>query len=406
MRFFTASRLNKMKTNFRAGDIDKAIAYADKINPAEVRTTYDLSMMADVYMSVERYGAARRVYVELYKKNRSIRVCKQLVDLNLKMKNVKQAIYYVKELCALDPEDYERFIFKYKIGKMLNQSDGYLIDCLKKVREADYIDKWALELAKLFYKTGKTEKCIKECQNIKLWFPDTEYAEKADRLLDACNSGITYEETMAVVQSDEAAYTTESNTYENTEEETEAVPEVEITSNRESDASEYTVDGTFENEISEEKSEDITGVNSEDYLEDGSEDSDDWNAGWATREFSDDDWEDEDDWEDSGDVDWEDDWADKKGKKIDAHDNSEEMPSMTEISMDEEQIYFDLSESVKGVMREENESFDERPDIATTLINDSLTNEVLEALHRQDENENAENNDAIDESILKMINED
>ena len=217
MAFFTASKINNMKTAYRNGDLEKALSYADRLRPSDVHTAYDLTMMADIYMESERYIAAKRVYVELYKKNESTRLCKQIIDLNIRTDCLEQAIQYVKELKKLDEDDYERDIYQFRIGKAMGQPDEYLIQNLLKVREADYIDVWAFELAKLFFKTGRISECETECQNIILWFPETDYARKARLLIEACHSGTGYDEIIETIHEKHAE-----------EEENESYTEIDI----------------------------------------------------------------------------------------------------------------------------------------------------------------------------------
>ena len=50
------------------------------------------------------------------------------------------------------------------------------------LQSQEYTEQWAYELAKLYYKTGRKEECIKTCDNIVLWFQDGIYVEKAVQL--------------------------------------------------------------------------------------------------------------------------------------------------------------------------------------------------------------------------------
>ncbi len=483
MGFLTASRLNKMKNSFREGDYEKAVMYADKLNPSEIRTTYDLSMMSDVYMQTNRLAASKRVLAEMYKRNKSIRVCKQLVELNIKLKNVKQAIRYVKEIHQFDPEDYDRFIYQYQIGKMLNQSDEYLIACLDKVKESDYIDKWALELAKLYYKAGYMAECEKECQNIKLWFPDTEYANKADMLLRACKAGVGFEQSVGTklepVQSAEEYFEEEYENDENGEEyfdedyseeefveeeyseefvEEEAVTEYieETEDDSEEKVEEENQEEEFTLELSDELFEDEDETDPDELIEfDFEEDagspseevavaleeseeaeySDEEYFGEGGYEFEEDEEPEltEDGFEaiDFSSINFEElrrkndidriiAEEEQKEDKFDLEDAIEEstepddafeefgarldgrVPAMTEISADEE-VFFDISDSVKEIM-DNDETNKQEEDFATTLVNDSLTNEVMSALLEQ-ENHGFESEDAVDESIRKMLEE-
>ena len=219
MAFFKASKINNMKTAYRNGDLEKALSYADRLLPSDVSNAYDLTMMADIYMESERYVAAKRAYAELYKKNESTRLCKQLIDLNIRTDCIEQAIKYVSELKKLDEDDYERYVYQFRIGKAMGQPDEYLIQNLLKVREADYIDVWAFELAKLFFKTGRISECETECQNIILWFPETDYARKARLLIEACHSGTNYDEIIETIPEKESELESEEETYTEIDEE-------------------------------------------------------------------------------------------------------------------------------------------------------------------------------------------
>ncbi len=203
MGVFDASKLDKMKKAYRAGEFKKAYTYAEKLDPLSIKTVYDFSMLAEVYVKNHKYNAAKEIYIRIFEKNNSINVCKEIIKLCIKTKNVKEAIKYIKELNKIDPEDYERFIFQYKVGKLLDQPDEYLIECLKKVREADYIDKWALELARLYYANGMYDECRTECHNINLWFPESDYALKAEALVRNIEAGIRYADTVEKASYDE-----------------------------------------------------------------------------------------------------------------------------------------------------------------------------------------------------------
>lgn len=440
MRFFTASRLNKMKNCFRNGDYDKALVLADKISPAEIRTAYDLSMMADIYMAAKRYGAARRVFAEMYKRNKTVRVCKQLIALNIKLKSVKQAIIYLKELGELDNEDYERFIFQYQIGKMLGQPDEYLIECLKKVREADYIDKWALELAKLFYKAGRTNECIKECQNIKLWFPDTEFSYGAELLLGACRAGVSYEdtvenykyETVSKLADDEEFEEDYSDNYEEDAAYNEAGSYDENSYDDEDDEIEdyeLELDSLEENNNEEFVNDEAESGELESYSESLERKQDDFDLGFIEDAKTEDDFEDESiallersvEGKAYGSGTFDDrSYARRKYDsaamtEISADDEAEISAAVSDSQIIEDEFEADilpgLSDSVMTIMDEDSEKNSPVPenkkaDIATTLVNDSLTNEVINALFAQEKNGYVGERDAVDESILKMLEEE
>ena len=75
-----------------------------------------------------------------------------------------------------------RFILYYDLRKAQNASDNELVGILEDYREHEIDEKYMYELAKLYYKTGRKEECIKTCDNIVLWFQDGIYVEKAVQL--------------------------------------------------------------------------------------------------------------------------------------------------------------------------------------------------------------------------------
>jgi tRNA A37 threonylcarbamoyladenosine biosynthesis protein TsaE len=61
------------------------------------------------------------------------------------------------------------------------------------LKKTEYIEKWAYELAKTYYKAGMDQECVKECSDIILWFGEGVYVEKA-KILRSYFSGETNKE--------------------------------------------------------------------------------------------------------------------------------------------------------------------------------------------------------------------
>ena len=38
------------------------------------------------------------------------------------------------------------------------------------LKKAEYMEHWVYELAKMYHKVGNVEKCVKECEDLILWF--------------------------------------------------------------------------------------------------------------------------------------------------------------------------------------------------------------------------------------------
>ena len=50
---------------------------------------------------------------------------------------------------------------------------------LEELKEKEYTEVWAYELAALYGQAGMREKCVETCDELILWFGEGEYVEKA-----------------------------------------------------------------------------------------------------------------------------------------------------------------------------------------------------------------------------------
>ncbi len=186
MMLTTTSKVNAVKKYAREKDYKNAAGIAEKINLQKVQSKHDLAAIADVYLKLGRFEEAKEVYTELYTRHKSHKVMTGLIELCLKTKDPKQAEVYVREFRKMEPDNPERLIYRYRVDCMLGKSPEYLIRSLSKLKEEEYTDIWALELAKAYYKAGEILACSAECRSILQWFGDSEVAPKAKVLLDAC----------------------------------------------------------------------------------------------------------------------------------------------------------------------------------------------------------------------------
>ena len=197
MLLTTTAKVNAVKKLFRAKQYDEALEIAEKINPEKVSSVYDLSTIAEVYMKKERYQDAKDLYLEMYGRNKTHKVMTGLIEICLKLKEPKEAEQYLREFRRMEPDNPERLVYRYRVDCMLGKDPEFLIKSLSKLKNEEYTDVWALELAKAYYKNNDREACAKECRQILQYFPDSEFASKARVLFDAC---VTEEEPVAVAE--------------------------------------------------------------------------------------------------------------------------------------------------------------------------------------------------------------
>jgi hypothetical protein len=160
----------------------KAVHMVETLELTKIKSLTDLSVIADVLIQNDRFDDALHVLSKVYAKSKTRRILYQLVDLSIKSKDVEEAEKYLLQYMKVAPQDSYRFIFRYSIDKLKNEPFEVLIESLEELKEYEYVERWAYELAKLYHKAGKKDKCVRECSDIILWFGDGIYVEKAKLL--------------------------------------------------------------------------------------------------------------------------------------------------------------------------------------------------------------------------------
>ena len=175
-------KMNEIRRLVEENQYIQAVNIVDTLELTKMKSLTDLSIIADVLIQNERFDDALYVLSKVYAKSKTRRILYQLVDLSIISKNVEEAEKYLLQYMKTAPQDSYRFIFRYRIDKLKNEPYEVLIESLEELKEYDYIEKWAYELAKLYHKAGKKDKCVRECSDIILWFGDGIYVEKAKLL--------------------------------------------------------------------------------------------------------------------------------------------------------------------------------------------------------------------------------
>lgn len=132
----------------------------------------------------EQFEAAKATYLRIYKKSRTRRILYRLIYLAIRTNELDDAESYYKEFVRMNPNNRDALILRYRIDKAAGVPISQLIDTLKSLKEEEYIEEWAYELAKLYQQAGRYEECAEECEDIKLWFGQGEIVERAKLLLE------------------------------------------------------------------------------------------------------------------------------------------------------------------------------------------------------------------------------
>ncbi len=186
-------KIEEMRRRMEEGNIKAALQILDTMDTRKIKIVSDLSLIAEVYAQNERYEEAEKLLLKIYEKAKSRKSLFQLIEVSIENNNVEEAQHYLNEYQKIAPKDFYKYIFQYKIDKLKSAPYEVLIDTLQTLKQTEYLEKWAYELAKTYYKAGMEEECIKECSDIILWFGEGVYVEKA-KILRSYFSGETDKE--------------------------------------------------------------------------------------------------------------------------------------------------------------------------------------------------------------------
>ncbi len=178
----TIVSLAHIKELRKQGDYAGAYEIVKDINLKKVRDVSDCNMIADVCNENGDYERSLGAYDKIYKKSGSKHALSSLVYLNIKTEKTEKARELLTKYEQVAPRDPKRLIYRYRIEKLEKAPYPERIATLEKWKNEEYTERWALELAKLYYKAGNEKRCIEECDSIMNYFGDGEYVDWAKAL--------------------------------------------------------------------------------------------------------------------------------------------------------------------------------------------------------------------------------
>lgn len=162
----------------------KALAVIETLDMRQVRSLGDLKVFAEVYIKTEQYEAAKATYLRIYRRSHTKRILYRLIYLSIRTNALEDAENYYQEFIGMNPNARDVLILRYRIDKASGAPIGRLIEILQDLKQEEYIEEWAYELAKLYHRAGRKEECMEECEDILLWFGTGEIVERAKILMD------------------------------------------------------------------------------------------------------------------------------------------------------------------------------------------------------------------------------
>lgn len=181
--------MDKYEYNFKLDQIKalsaeegymSAAEIADSINWNKIKNVNTLVKIGEIYEKAERYQDARDILLMAYDRSPIGRmIIYRLAEVAIKMGDYDAATEYYDEFVEIAPHDDMKYVLRYAIKKGQGASFDELITILEEYKDEEYTEEWAYELAYLYHKAGKADKCIDACDELILWFGDGPYVERA-----------------------------------------------------------------------------------------------------------------------------------------------------------------------------------------------------------------------------------
>ena len=184
--------LDKYELTIKIDKLDKLVKNRDYVNAAKVADQLEwkkmkqwsvMSNAIDAFVATGNYEKARNVCVYAY--NRKLggrRLLATLMEMYVKLEEFDDAQEIYQEYVELAPRDVIGFILLYKLRRAQGAPVEELINILQNYKEKELDEEYEYELALLYSKAGLTDKCVRECDDLVLWFSDGIYVEKALKL--------------------------------------------------------------------------------------------------------------------------------------------------------------------------------------------------------------------------------
>lgn len=173
-------KLDQLKSLCAEEKYEAAAEIADSINWNKIKNVNALVKAGEVYEKMERYQESRDILLMAYDRSPIGRnIVFRLAEVAIKMKDFDSATEYYNEFVEIAPHDNLRYIIQYDMKKAQGAEVSELIRILEELKDVEYTEEWAYELAYLYHKAGMSEKCVDACDELILWFGDGVFVERA-----------------------------------------------------------------------------------------------------------------------------------------------------------------------------------------------------------------------------------
>lgn len=182
-KFNEADLMKEIKSCTYEQDYETAVKLAEKLDLNKIKNVSSLCLLGEIFLHEKEDDLAEKVLLKAYEKMpKGRRALDLLTSLYIEKGSYSEAEYYYKEFISVASRDLHRYILRYRLDKGKGERTSVLIHTLEQLKDYEYIEEWAYELARLYHEAGEDKKCLKECEDIVLWFGHGEYVDLANAL--------------------------------------------------------------------------------------------------------------------------------------------------------------------------------------------------------------------------------
>ena len=176
-------KTEQMLDHLEKKEYQKAMDIAESIDWRRVKNASMLNTVSEIYEYNGEFKKGRDIlFLAFDRAPGSRKIVYRLGTLALKIKDIREATDCYEEFVKLAPKDPNQYILKYKILRTQGAALSDQIAALEEFKKAEYIEKWAYELAKLYDEAGMIAECLEECDDLILWFSEGKYVYLAMEL--------------------------------------------------------------------------------------------------------------------------------------------------------------------------------------------------------------------------------
>ena len=173
-------KLEEIETLAGEKNYAQAAQIADSINWRKVRNVNSLMLVGEIYQQTGRYEDSKELLLMAYDRSPiGKKIIYRLAEIAIEAGQFEEAQEYYDEFVEIAPHDTLKYVLRYRLSQAKGEPITSQIAILSELKEQEYTEEWAFELAYLYHEAGMTEKCIEACDELILWFGDGPYVEKA-----------------------------------------------------------------------------------------------------------------------------------------------------------------------------------------------------------------------------------